>query len=119
MNYGIQRTDNGGTAARAVGMLPLLTGAWRHRGGGVLLSTSAAFGFNQAKLQMPELMQASPLRRAARTVNMSQLGHALTELTDPPVHALFVYNSNPAAVAPNQNAVLRGMRRADLFYRRP
>ena len=115
LNYGIQRTDNGGTAARAVGMLPLLTGAWRHHGGGVLLSTSAAFGFNSAKLQMPELMQASPLRRAARTVNMSQLGHALTELNDPPVHALFVYNSNPAAVAPNQNAVLRGLRRADLF----
>lgn len=115
MNYGIQRTDNGGTAARAVCMLPLLTGAWRHNGGGLLLSTSAAFGFNQAKLQMPELMQASPLRRTARTVNMSRLGHALTELADPPVHALFVYNSNPAAVAPNQNAVLRGMRRTDLF----
>ena len=115
LNYGIQRTDNGGTAARAVGMLPLLTGAWWHHGGGVLLSTSAAFGFNSAKLQMPELMQASPLCRIARTVNMSQLGHALTELADPPVHALFVYNSNPAAVAPNQNAVLRGMRRADLF----
>ncbi len=115
LNYGIQRTDNGGTAARAVAMLPLLTGAWRHHGGGVLLSTSAAFGFNSTKLQMPELMQSSPLHRAARTVNMSQLGHALTELAEPPVHALFVYNSNPAAVAPNQNAVLRGMRRTDLF----
>ena len=115
VNYGIQRTDNGGTAARAVGMLPLLTGAWKHHGGGVMLSSSAAFGFNSAGLQMPELMQASPLRRAARTVNMSRLGHALTELDEPRVHALFVYNSNPAAVAPNQNAVLRGMRRDDLF----
>ncbi len=115
LNYGIQRTDNGGTAARAVGMLPLLTGAWKHHGGGLMLSTSAAFGFNSAKLQMPELMQASPLHRAARTVNMSRLGHALTELQDPPVRAMFVYNSNPAAVAPNQGAVLRGMRRADLF----
>ena len=119
VNYGIQRTDNGGTAARAVGMLPLLTGAWKHHGGGVMLSTSAAFGFNSAKLQMPELMQASPLAREARTVNMSQLGHALIELGseggEPAVHALFVYNSNPAAVAPNQNAVLHGMRREDLF----
>lgn len=115
VNYGIQRTDNGGTATRAVGMLPLLTGAWKHPGGGVLLSTSNAFGFNSAKLQMPELMQSSPLHRAARTVNMSQLGHALTELAEPRVHAIFVYNSNPAAVAPNQNAVLRGMRRNDLF----
>lgn len=115
MNYGIQRTDNGGTAARAVGMLPLLTGAWKHHGGGVLLSTSASFGFNSAKLQMPELMQQSPLGRVARTVNMSRLGHALTELSGPPIKAMFVYNSNPAAVAPNQAAVLRGMRRADLF----
>ena len=115
VNYGIQRSDNGGTAARTVGMLPLLTGAWQHHGGGVMLSTSAAFGFNSAKLQMPELMQASPLGRQARTVNMSRLGHALTELDEPRVHALFVYNSNPAAVAPNQRAVLGGMRRDDLF----
>ena len=101
-------------------MLPLLTGAWQQAGGGLLLSTSGAFPFNSAKLQMPELMQASPLGRTARTVNMSRLGHALTELGTTPadgprVHAMFVYNSNPAAVAPNQNAVLRGMRRNDLF----
>ncbi|GAA3747365.1 molybdopterin-containing oxidoreductase family protein [Terriglobus aquaticus] len=120
VNYGVQRSETGGTAMRAICMLPLLTGAWQHPGGGLLLSTSGAFGFNSARLHMPELMQASPLRRAARTVNMSQLGHALTQLGsepahDPPVHALFVYNSNPAAVAPNQNAVLRGMQRPDLF----
>jgi anaerobic selenocysteine-containing dehydrogenase len=60
-------------------------------------------------------MLQSPLGRESRTLNMSQLGHALTEADDPRVHALFVYNSNPAAVAPNQNAVLRGMRRNDLF----
>ena len=60
-------------------------------------------------------MYASPLGRAARVVNMSRLGHALTELSDPPVKALFVYNSNPAAIAPNQNTVLRGMARPDLF----
>jgi anaerobic selenocysteine-containing dehydrogenase len=120
LNYGIQRSENGGTAVRAVVMLPLLTGAWKHKGGGLQLSTSGAFPFNTEALQMPELMQRSPLGRAARTVNMSRLGHALTELGSdpvdgPPVKALFVYNSNPAAVAPNQNAVLRGMRRADLF----
>jgi anaerobic selenocysteine-containing dehydrogenase len=115
LNYGIQRSENGGTAARAVAMLPLLTGAWQHKGGGVQLSTSGAFPFNSAALQMPELMLASPLGRPARTVNMSLLGHALTEESSPPVKALFVYNSNPAAVAPNQNAVLRGLARADLF----
>ena len=46
---------------------------------------------------------------------MSRLGHALTELDDPPVKAIVVYNSNPAAIAPNQNAVLGGFRRPDLF----
>ncbi|MCU1250756.1 MAG: molybdopterin dinucleotide-binding region, partial [Edaphobacter sp.] len=120
LNYGIQRSENGGTAARAVCMLPLLTGAWKYKGGGLQLSTSGSFPFNDKALQMPELMQASPLGRAARVVNMSLLGQALTSLGSraedgPPVKAMFVYNSNPAAIAPNQNDVLRGMRREDLF----
>jgi len=119
LNYGIQRSDNGGTAVRAVCMLPLLTGAWQYKGGGLQLSTSGSFPFDSDALQMPELMKASPLGRAARVVNMSQLGRALTMqdagVGGPPVKALFVYNSNPAAVAPNQNDVLRGMAREDLF----
>jgi len=120
LNYGVQRAEFGGTAVRAISMLPLITGAWRHLGGGLQLSTSGAFPFNTDATQMPELMKASPLRRNARVVNMSRLGEALTTLganpeDGPPVHALFVYNSNPAAVAPNQNAVLRGLMRPDLF----
>jgi anaerobic selenocysteine-containing dehydrogenase len=119
LNYGIQRSENGGTAARAVCMLPLLTGAWQRRGGGLQLSTSGSFPFDSNALEMPELMKSSPLGRAARVVNMSQLGQALTMhdagVGGPPVKALFVYNSNPAAVAPNQNDVLRGMAREDLF----
>jgi anaerobic selenocysteine-containing dehydrogenase len=120
LNYGIQRSENGGTAVRAVCMLPLLTGAWTYKGGGLQLSTSGSFPFNDTALEMPELMQASPLRRPSRVVNMSQLGQALTTLGDratdgPPVKAMFVYNSNPAAIAPNQNDVLRGMLREDLF----
>ena len=119
LNYGIQRSENGGTAARAVAMLPLLTGSWKYVGGGLQLSTSGTFPFQSTALQMPELMQASPLGRPARVVNMSQLGEALTSsdagVGGPPVKALFVYNSNPAAVAPNQNDVLRGMLRDDLF----
>jgi anaerobic selenocysteine-containing dehydrogenase len=119
LNYGIQRSENGGTAARAVCMLPLLTGAWKYKGGGLQLSTSGSFPFNSDALHMPELMLASPLGRAARVVNMIQLGQALTRedagVGGPPVKAVFCYNSNPAAVAPNQNDVLRGMRRDDLF----
>jgi anaerobic selenocysteine-containing dehydrogenase len=120
MNYGVQRSQNGGTAVRAIAMLPALTGAWRHQGGGAQLSMSGAFRWNSQAVERPDLMQASPLGRAARVVNMSRLGHALTELGDvegdgPRVHALFVYNSNAAAVAPNQNAVRKGLERADLF----
>jgi anaerobic selenocysteine-containing dehydrogenase len=120
LNYGIQRSENGGTAARAVAMLPLITGSWTRRGGGLMLSTSGSFPFNTKALQMPELMLQSPLGRPARTINMTELGQALTEVgvngnPGPPVNALFVYNSNAAAVAPNQNAVLAGLRRDDLF----
>ena len=120
LNYGIQRSESGGTAARAVCMLPLLCGHWKYRGGGLQLSTSGSFPFNNNALQRPDLMYVSPLKRAARIINMSELGQALTSLGNapedgPPVKALFVYNSNAAAVAPNQNAVLRGLRRDDLF----
>jgi molybdopterin guanine dinucleotide-containing S/N-oxide reductase-like protein len=115
LNYGIQRCENGGTAARAVMMLPALTGAWRQRGGGLQLSTSGAFPFDEETVRRPDLMQASPLGRAARVVNMSVLGHALTELDGPRVHAMFVYNSNPAAIAPDQAQVLCGLKRTDLF----
>jgi molybdopterin guanine dinucleotide-containing S/N-oxide reductase-like protein len=122
MNYGVQRSQNGGTAVRAIAMLPALTGAWKYRGGGAVLSTSGAFEFDEDALRRPDLALASPLGRLARAVNMSALGQALTELGQrpdaedgPPVKALFVYNSNPGAVAPNHNAVRRGMERPDLF----
>ena len=114
VNYGIQRSERGGMAMRAVSMLPCLTGSWKEVGGGLQLSTSGAFGLNSAALEMPELMQKA-MGRPARVVNMVQLGTALNELNDPPVQALFVYNSNPAAVCPNHNAVIRGLKRPDLF----
>lgn len=115
MNYGIQRNQTGGQAARTVAMLPALIGAWKHLGGGLQLSTSGAFSWDKAVIERSDLMLSSPLKRHARIVNMAQLGHALTELSDPPVKALFVYNSNPAAIAPDQTQVLRGMARPDLF----
>ncbi len=97
-------------------MLPALTGAWRDPGGGVQLSTSYAFHLNRkAAVEMPELQSESALGREARIVNMSQFGQVLTQLSDPPVKALVVYNSNPAAIAPDQNAVRRGLVREDLF----
>jgi anaerobic selenocysteine-containing dehydrogenase len=120
LNYGVQRSENGGTAARAVAMLPLITGSWKQRGGGLLLSTSGSFPFNAERIQMPSMMQRSSLKRASRVVNMNQLGFALTELGEgpkdgPQVKALFVYNCNAAAVAPDSERVLAGLRRPGLF----
>ena len=68
----------------------------------------------QRRLKRPDLMQTA-LGRAARTVNMVELGRALNTVNDPPVKALFVYNSNPAAVCPDHNEVVRGLKRPDLF----
>jgi anaerobic selenocysteine-containing dehydrogenase len=108
-NYGVQRSERGGAAVRAIASLPALTGSWKEVGGGLQLSTSQAFQFNRAALEMPEL--GPP----ARTINMSELGSALTTLDAPPVKAIVVYNSNPANIAPDQNRVLKGFRRDDLF----
>jgi len=115
LNYGVQRSEHGGAAVRAIAALPALTGSWREAGGGFQLSTAQAFQFDRKALEMPELQMKSALGREARIVNMSELGKALTQLDGPPVKAMVVYNSNPAAIAPNQNLVLKGMRRADLF----
>jgi molybdopterin guanine dinucleotide-containing S/N-oxide reductase-like protein len=115
LNYGIQRSQNGGAAVRAVCMLPVITGSWKEVGGGLQLSTSGGFGLDRAAMERHDLMLKSPLGRPARTVNMVQLGKALTELDGPPIKALLVYNSNPAAVCPDQNLVRRGLKRADLF----
>jgi molybdopterin guanine dinucleotide-containing S/N-oxide reductase-like protein len=114
VNYGIQRSEGGGMATRAVTMLPCLIGSWKELGGGLQMSLSGLFGLNRPALEMPELMQKA-LGRPARIVNMVQLGTALNKLDSPPIRALFVYNSNPAAVCPNHNEVVRGLKRPDLF----
>jgi anaerobic selenocysteine-containing dehydrogenase len=109
LNYGLQRHAGGGAAVRAISLLPAVTGSWNDPAGGCQLSTSATFGFNTAKIQRNDL-----IRPGTRTINMSRLGEALNE-SDPPVRALVVYNSNPAAVAPERDRVLAGLRRDDLF----
>ena len=114
LNYGVQRSEGGGMATRAVAMLPCIIGAWKEIGGGLQLSTSGAYGLNQPALDRSDLMHKS-LGRPARVLNMVDLGRALNTSADPPVQALFVYNSNPAAVCPNHNEVIRGLRRSDLF----
>ena len=116
VNDGVQRSEGGGTAMRAITMLPCITGSWKEVGGGLQYATSGAFALalDKQTLARSDLM-VTALGRPARVVNMVELGKALNTLDDPPVKALFVYNSNPAAVCPDQNEVLRGLRRPDLF----
>jgi anaerobic selenocysteine-containing dehydrogenase len=109
INYGLQRHAGGGMAVRTISCLPALTGSWRDAGGGVLLSSSGMFAFDDKVLQRPDLTRGNP-----RTINMTRLGEAITEAR-PPVNAIYVYNSNPAAIAPDQSKVLEGFRREDLF----
>ena len=109
VNYGLQRHAGGGMAVRNIFCLPGLIGSWRYPGGGAVLSTSGFFKYNNPGLERPDLIAGHP-----RTINMSQLGEAL-RCADPPVEAIVVYNSNPGAVAPNQQRVLDGLKREDLF----
>src|SRR5437588_8645079 len=101
-------------STRAVAMLPCITGSWQQVGGGLQLSTSGAYGLQREALENAGLMHKA-LGRPARVVNMVELGKALNVLDNPPVKALFVYNSNPAAVCPNHNEVVRALQRSDLF----
>jgi anaerobic selenocysteine-containing dehydrogenase len=127
INYGLQRHAGGGMAVRTIACLPALCGHWRSAAGGILLSTSGfwksgKYALNLRAVQRPDLIPAG-----TRTINMNRLGQALAggyagesvrgrELASgPPVSALIVYGSNPAAVAPDQGAVQRGLAREDLF----
>jgi anaerobic selenocysteine-containing dehydrogenase len=115
MNYGLQRAHGGGNAVRAIACLPALTGAWRQRAGGVLLSSSGYVPVQQAALERPDLLAG----RTVRTINMSTIGDDLLRPASPEfgpaVEAVIVYNSNPVAVAPESTKVVRGFAREDLF----
>ena len=110
VNYGMQRHSNGGMMIRTVACLPALTGSYGTLGGGLTLSTSGGPKLNDAALQRPDL-RAKP----ARHVNMIAIGDALTGDLDPPIRAMYVYNANPAAAAPDQQRVRDGLLRDDLF----
>ena len=106
--WGLERNRNGGNAAMAVLALPAVAGKFGVRGGGYSLSNSAAWPLDETQVIGVD-------EPSTRLVNMNHLGRALTELDDPPIQMLFVYNCNPVATMPNQNGVLRGLRRDDLF----
>lgn len=106
--WGLERNRNGGSAAAAVLALPAVAGKFGMPGGGFTTSNSRSF-----RLEASGAVAAEP--SATREINMNQLGRALTELDDPPVAALFVYDCNPAATMPHQSLVRRGLARTDLF----
>jgi Anaerobic dehydrogenases, typically selenocysteine-containing len=110
INYGMQRHAGGGMATRTVATLPAVVGAWRHAAGGILLSTGGSYPINWRDLTASYLIPPG-----TRTFNMNELGRVLTEVDDPPVKALVVYNVNPAAVAPDLEKVHAGLMRDDLF----
>jgi anaerobic selenocysteine-containing dehydrogenase len=110
LNYGLQRHAGGGMAVRTIACLPALVGAWRDAAGGVLLSSSGTYPLDRNALERPDLMWNHP-----RTINMSAIGDALLEAADPPIRAIYVYNSNPVAVAPESKKVVAGFARDDLF----
>jgi anaerobic selenocysteine-containing dehydrogenase len=112
VGIGLSRHDNGAMTCRTLACLPALTGAYADPHGGALLSTGGAAGFDYTVLERPDLMPDPP----PRVINMIQLGRALTDpALAPPVKALYVYSSNPAAVCPNQALVMAGLAREDLF----
>lgn len=117
LNYGMQRTHGGGNAVRLIGLLPCLIGAWRHRAGGLLLSSSGWFRHvrDTMALERPDLLAG----RRPRTINMSTIGDDLLRCASPDfgprIDAVVVYNSNPVAVAPHSRRVAKGFAREDLF----
>ena len=115
LNYGMQRVKGGANAVRAIACLPALTGAWRDRAGGLLLSSSSNFKVNKQDLYRPDLLGA----RRPRMLNMATLGNDLNHPGSaewgPQVKALLVYNSNPVAIAPQSGKVVQGFAREDLF----
>lgn len=106
--WGLERNRNGGNAAMAVLALPAVAGKFGVRGGGYSMSSSRAFHVDENQwIREPE--------PNTRIVNMNHLGRALTEYDDPPIKMLFVYNCNPAVTLPDQNRILSGLNRSDLF----
>ena len=107
---GLSRYGNGAMNVRSIVCLPALIGAWQRKGGGCFVGTSTARAF-----PMEEILRQDFMARKTRLINMNQLGSALNQIDDPPIQSLYVYHSNPAAVTPDQNQVLKGLARKDLF----
>ena len=107
---GLSRYGNGAMTVRTIVSLAAALGVFDRPGGGCFLGTGSSQAFDLTPVTREDLMP-----RPTRVVNMNRLGWALGELDAPRVMAMVVYAANPAAVCPDQNAVLRGLAREDLF----
>ncbi|MDK7356325.1 molybdopterin-dependent oxidoreductase [Veillonella atypica] len=122
LGSGVSRYGNGAMSCRCINALPAVVGAWQHLGGGLLSSSSSSQYFNKSFMQQPNTPTPSK-----RMMPMILLGDLLTNpkallehgLEDTsggvPVHSLYIFSSNPAITAPNQNLVRQGLMRNDLF----
>ena len=110
LGSGLTRYGNGAMTVRTICCLPAISGAWQRPGGGIFPGTSTGGAFPLHKVTREDFMTAP-----TRWVSMNQLGQALNDLSDPPARSLYVYHSNPASIAPDQNSVIRGLSREDLF----
>ncbi len=110
VGWGLERNRNGTDGVRAVLSLRAAMGRFGRRGSGVTIGTSSGYGLDRKRAEGAHLR-----KRTSRTINMSEIGRALEEAKDPPIRALYVYNSNPVATAPNQARVVRELSRDDLF----
>jgi anaerobic selenocysteine-containing dehydrogenase len=107
---GLSRYGNGAMSVRTIICLPALVGAHKKKGGGAFIGTGTAGAF-----PMTEILREDFMAQKTRIVNMNQLGGALNQLDHPPIQSLYVYHSNPASITPDQNQVLKGLSREDLF----
>jgi anaerobic selenocysteine-containing dehydrogenase len=115
---GAEHRSNGAMLYRTIACLPVLTGAWRHRGGGLARSTSAWNGVavDDGVFDAPHLAPPLPGGRERRAINMNELGAALTDpAMDPPVMALVVWGGNPLVTVPRSELIRAGLAREDLF----
>jgi anaerobic selenocysteine-containing dehydrogenase len=115
IGYGFTRQRNGAVAMHAVSCLPAVTGAWGHRGGGALFGQGDCYGLDVTLLQGLDVRDPS-----VRVLDMSRIGAVLANdprdlAGGPPVSAMLIQNTNPAAVAPDSGAVRKGLAREDLF----
>lgn len=110
LGSGLSRYGNGAMTCRAINALPAVVGAWQYPGGGLLSSASGSKFIGKDVMQ-----QAHVHAPAKRLMPMIKLGEMLINPEGTKVHSLYIFSSNPAITAPDQNVVRRGLMRDDLF----